>query len=99
MCSASGSTAAWTAFAWMHCARSSRTISFATIRSIPPTAPITIRIIASCICTPPIALMRQVSDSYDDRLLIGELYLPIERLVRYYGENGRGVHLPFNFHL
>jgi alpha-glucosidase len=46
-----------------------------------------------------IALMRQVVDAYDDRLLIGELYLPIERLVTYYGVNGRGVHLPFNFHL
>jgi len=32
-------------------------------------------------------------------LLIGELYLPIERLVAYYGIDGAGVHLPFNFHL
>lgn len=31
-----------------------------------------------------------------DRLLIGELYLPIERLVRYYAS---GVDLPANFHL
>ncbi|HEX6292218.1 MAG TPA: alpha-amylase family glycosyl hydrolase [Herpetosiphonaceae bacterium] len=46
-----------------------------------------------------IAEMRRVVDQYDDRLLIGELYLPIERLVAYYGENGQGVHLPFNFHL
>jgi alpha-glucosidase len=44
--------------------------------------------------------MRAVLAEYgDDRLLIGELYLPIERLVRYYGEGGSGVHLPFNFHL
>ena len=35
----------------------------------------------------------------EDRLLIGELYLPIERLVAYYGEDNSGVHLPFNFHL
>ena len=35
----------------------------------------------------------------DDRLLVGELYLPVERLVAYYGEDGSGVHLPFNFNL
>jgi alpha-glucosidase len=46
-----------------------------------------------------IALMRRLVDSYDARLLIGELYLPIERLVTYYGVGGSGVHLPFNFHL
>jgi alpha-glucosidase len=46
-----------------------------------------------------IAMMRRVVDAYDDRLLIGELYLPIERLVTYYGVGGAGVHLPFNFHL
>jgi alpha-glucosidase len=45
------------------------------------------------------ALMRQVVDGYRDRLLIGELYLPIERLVAYYGENSSGIHLPSNFHL
>ena len=46
-----------------------------------------------------ITMMRRVTDSYADRLLIGELYLPIERLVAYYGVNGSGVQLPFNFHL
>jgi alpha-glucosidase len=46
-----------------------------------------------------IALMRSIVDEYTERLLIGELYLPIERLVTYYGVNGMGVHLPFNFHL
>jgi alpha-glucosidase len=46
-----------------------------------------------------IALMRRIVDAYDARLLIGELYLPIERLVTYYGVQGSGVHLPFNFHL
>jgi alpha-glucosidase len=46
-----------------------------------------------------ITLMRRVTDAYDARLLIGELYLPIERLVTYYGVEGSGVHLPFNFHL
>jgi alpha-glucosidase len=43
--------------------------------------------------------MRAVTDHYRERVLIGELYLPIERLVAYYGTNGSGVHLPFNFHL
>jgi alpha-glucosidase len=42
------------------------------------------------------ARMRQLIDGYPARLLIGELYLPIERLVAYYGS---GVHLPSNFHL
>ena len=38
--------------------------------------------------------MRALSDEYDDRVLIGEIYLPLERLVRYYGERLDGVHLP-----
>jgi alpha-glucosidase len=42
---------------------------------------------------------RAVTDEYDERVLIGELWLPIERLVAYYGREGRGLHLPFNFHL
>ena len=43
--------------------------------------------------------LRSVADEYPDRLLIGEIYLPIDRLVAYYGEHGDGVHLPFNFQL
>jgi len=46
-----------------------------------------------------IAEMRAVVDEYPDRLLIGEIYLPVERLVAYYGDGGEGVHLPFNFQL
>jgi alpha-glucosidase len=46
-----------------------------------------------------VAEMRDVLDEYDDRLMIGEIYLPIDRLVDYYGRDGRGAHLPFNFHL
>jgi alpha-glucosidase len=43
---------------------------------------------------------RALADSYDgERLMIGELYLPIERLIAYYGADGQGLHLPFNFHL
>ena len=32
-------------------------------------------------------------------MLIGEIYLPIERLVTYYGGDLRGAQLPFNFQL
>lgn len=46
-----------------------------------------------------VAEMRRVVDEFDDRVLIGEIYLPLERLVAYYGENLRGAHLPFNFSL
>src|SRR6185437_14405053 len=46
-----------------------------------------------------IAQMRSVVDEFPDRVLIGEIYLPIERLVAYYGARLDGVHLPFNFHL
>jgi alpha-glucosidase len=34
-----------------------------------------------------------------DRLLIGEAYLPLPRLVTYYGAQLDAFHLPFNFHL
>jgi alpha-glucosidase len=43
--------------------------------------------------------MRAVMDEYDDRLMIGEIYLPLERLVTYYGTADSGCHLPFNFQL
>lgn len=43
--------------------------------------------------------MRAVAEEYDDRLLIGEIYLPLERLMDYYGQEGSGIHLPFNFQL
>lgn len=46
-----------------------------------------------------IAGMRAVLDSYPDRVLIGEIYLPLERLVAYYGKDLAGAHLPFNFAL
>ncbi len=46
-----------------------------------------------------IAGLRRVIDEFDDRVLIGEIYLPIERLVAYYGEGLKGAHLPFNFQL
>jgi len=43
--------------------------------------------------------MRAVMDGYEDRLMIGEIYLPLERLVTYYGTADSGLHLPFNFQL
>jgi alpha-glucosidase len=53
--------------------------------------------------------MRAVMDSYADRgarVLIGEIYLPLRELVRYYGVDEKpgavqlnGANLPFNFHL
>jgi alpha-glucosidase len=43
--------------------------------------------------------MRQVVEAYPERLLIGEIYLPLSRLVSYYGRNLSGIHLPFNFQL
>jgi len=48
---------------------------------------------------PLIAKIRAVLDGYRDRVLIGEIYLPVERLVTYYGDRLSGVHLPFNFAL
>ncbi|MFW6042244.1 MAG: alpha-amylase family glycosyl hydrolase [Chloroflexota bacterium] len=43
--------------------------------------------------------MRQTLDTYDDRVLIGELYMPVDSLVTYYGQELDECHLPFNFHL
>jgi alpha-glucosidase len=46
-----------------------------------------------------VAEMRSVMDAYPDRVLIGEIYLPIEQLVTYYGQDLKGANLPFNFQL
>jgi alpha-glucosidase len=46
-----------------------------------------------------VAEMRAVLEEYEDRVMIGEIYLPVDRLVDYYGRDGDGAHLPFNFHL
>jgi alpha-glucosidase len=43
--------------------------------------------------------MRAVVDEFPDRVLIGEIYLPIDRLMAYYGRDLSGTHLPFNFQL
>jgi alpha-glucosidase len=46
-----------------------------------------------------IAEMRRVVNEFDNRVLIGEIYLPLERLVTYYGKDLAEAHLPFNFAL
>jgi alpha-glucosidase len=46
-----------------------------------------------------VAEFRQVLEEFDNRVLIGEIYLPPERLVAYYGRDLAGAHLPFNFAL
>jgi len=49
-----------------------------------------------------IADMRALADSYgngDERVLIGEIFLPLPKLMQYYGVDRPGVHLPFNFQL
>jgi alpha-glucosidase len=43
--------------------------------------------------------MRKVLDSYDERMMIGEIYLPISKLMHYYGADNKGANLPFNFQL
>jgi len=43
---------------------------------------------------------RRLADSYGDRVLIGEIFLPNDRHARWYGTVERPqVHLPFNFQL
>jgi len=43
---------------------------------------------------------RAIADGYGDRLLVGEICLPLPILMQYYGSvDAPGVHLPFNFQL
>jgi alpha-glucosidase len=46
-----------------------------------------------------VAEMRRVTDEFEARVLIGEIYLPLHRLVAYYGKDLGGAHMPFNFAL
>ncbi len=47
-----------------------------------------------------LAAMRHVTDAFGERVLIGEMYIPISRLVTYYGcRHERELHFPFNFQL
>ena len=107
-CCASGSTAASTASASTCSGTSSRTSSFATTRANPTGArrqsPYGRLVPASTRATSPRSTTSspscaRVLDAIHERVLIGESVLPIERLVTYYGADGRGLHLPFNFHL
>jgi len=43
--------------------------------------------------------MRTLLDNYKDKVMIGEIYLPIQRLMAYYGQDDSGAHMPFNFTL
>jgi oligo-1,6-glucosidase/alpha-glucosidase len=46
------------------------------------------------------AEMRSIADEYGDRVLIGEIFLPNDRLARWHGTpEAPQVHLPFNFAL
>ncbi len=46
-----------------------------------------------------IAAMRAAADEFGDKVMIGEAYLPIDRMMAYYGADLTGFQLPFNFHL
>lgn len=48
---------------------------------------------------PLIRRFRAVIDEYEDRVMIGEVVLPVEQLVSYYGQKNDECHLPFNFEL
>ena len=43
--------------------------------------------------------MRRLIDSYSDRVLIGEIYLPMQRQMNYFGQNNDECHIPYNFEL
>jgi alpha-glucosidase len=43
--------------------------------------------------------MRVVLDEYDERMMVGEIYLPNEELVLYYGADCDECHMPYNFQL
>ncbi|MBB4153837.1 alpha-glucosidase [Sphingomonas jinjuensis] len=46
------------------------------------------------------AAMRAIADEFGERVLIGEIYLPVPKLMTYYGSAAAPeVHLPFNFQL
>ena len=43
--------------------------------------------------------MRAIHDEYDEHMMIGEIYLPVKKLVTYYGLKSKGAHIPHNFML
>jgi alpha-glucosidase len=42
---------------------------------------------------------RVLFDQYENRCAIGEVWYRLPRWIKYYGEDGNGLHLPFNFRL
>ena len=54
---------------------------------------------ASTSIYPIIRGLRAVADEFDERALVGEIWLPIRRLMRFYGRDLDGLHMPFNFQL
>ena len=46
-----------------------------------------------------IRAMRRLLDSFEDRMMVGEIYLSNTRLMTYYGAALDECHLPFNFQL
>jgi alpha-glucosidase len=46
-----------------------------------------------------VSQMRAVLDEFPSRVLIGEIYLPVQQLMTYYGADLKGAQLPFNFQL
>jgi alpha-glucosidase len=46
-----------------------------------------------------VAEMRSLIDEFFERVLIGEIYLPVAQLMTYYGKQLKGANLPFNFQL
>ena len=46
-----------------------------------------------------ICKMREVLDEYENRVMIGEMYLSVSGIISYYGDGNKGVQLPANFQL
>ena len=99
---ASGASAAPTASGSTRCASCSRTTSGATTRRTRPGAtgddPVRGALPEFTTDRPEVqdAIRAMRAAVGDERLLLGELYLPIERLVAYYAS---GLDMPANFHL
>ena len=46
-----------------------------------------------------IRTMRKVLEEYGDKVMVGEIYLPVNKIVTYYGQDDQGAQLPANFQL
>lgn len=70
----------------------------------PKTSPECDRLLQLFSCDQPevhdvVCKFRELMDAYGDKVMMGELYLPIHQLVAYYGAENEGAHLPGNFQL